>query len=265
MASIFATIAFLLALAAAPALGQGLPGVTTATNCVVADNGHTSNLGDPVACTLGGATSALTLSPVAGATAHADYAGGINTLVQASADVIYYFEVVGGNANDVVPLLIATELFSNASTTDTGAFASASLFVHGSAMREDQQVIVCTNGSCGTSATSFSGTVATRALSGATDNFIHLGVEAGVGDSVGAQFANASADPWIYVDPSFANASMYSIVVSEGVANAIPAVSAVPEPSIADLIAAALAVLLCSAAWQARQRGIRRCGAARAA
>lgn len=44
-------------------------------------------------------------------------------------------------------------------------------------------------------------------------------------------FASASADPYIFIDPSFADAAKYSIAVSEGVSNNNPALAAVPEPA----------------------------------
>ena len=51
------------------------------------------------------------------------------------------------------------------------------------------------------------------------------------------------SDPFIFVDPSFANADLYSIVVSDGVANALPTVSTVPEPSSVLLLMVGLAGL----------------------
>ena len=54
--------------------------------------------------------------------------------------------------------------------------------------------------------------------------------------SLGPEDSSASADPLIVIDPSFANAANYSIVLSPAVANAVE--SAVPEPKYVLLIGA---------------------------
>jgi hypothetical protein len=142
---------------------------------------------------------------------------------------------------DAVPLLIATELATAVSAPDGGS-ASASLFVHSSSggAIPDREIVVCSNGSCGASGSTFSGTLATTGFSGDDGDFIVLDLIAGVGDSFGARSADASADPWIYIDPTFAGASQYRIAVSDGIANAI---SAVPEPSTFALLALGLGAL----------------------
>ena len=50
-----------------------------------------------------------------------------------------------------------------------------------------------------------------------------------MGHSLHSESAIASADPFIFVDPAFPTANLYSIVVSPGVGNAI-AGSTVPQP-----------------------------------
>jgi hypothetical protein len=69
-----------------------------------------------------------------------------------------------------------------------------------------------------------------------------LEVEASSGDSPLAESANASADPFIFIDPSFAGAANYSIEVSPGVGNGLP--SAAPEPGTLGLMASFLGLLL---------------------
>jgi hypothetical protein len=54
--------------------------------------------------------------------------------------------------------------------------------------------------------------------------------------------ATAFVDPYIFVDPHFANASDYTITVLDGVANA-PPVDAVPEPNAATLLLAGLGLI----------------------
>jgi hypothetical protein len=229
-----------LALLPMTSWGQALPAATTAVQCATVVDGVATHVNDPSRCSLPGAQAALTLSPVAGATLHAEYGGGINSSAQANASIKYYFQIIGGSVGDAVPLLIATELATAVSAPDGGS-ASASLFVHSSAGAiPDRQIVVCSNGSCGASGPTFSGTLATTGFSGDDGDFIVLDLIAGVGDSFGARSADASADPWIYIDPAFAGASRYRIAVSDGVANAI---SAVPEPSTFALLALGLGAL----------------------
>ena len=220
---------------------QALPAATTDVLCSTVVDGAATYLNDPSRCSLPGVQASLTLSPVAGATLHAQYGGGINSSAQANASIKYYFQITGGSVGDAVPLLIATELATAVSAPDGGS-ASASLFVHsasGGAI-PDREIMVCSNGSCGASGSTFSGTLATTGFSGDDGDFIVLDLIAGVGDSFGARSADASADPWIYIDPTFAGASQYRIAVSDGVANAI---SAVPEPSTFALLALGLGAL----------------------
>ena len=54
--------------------------------------------------------------------------------------------------------------------------------------------------------------------------------------------ARAFADPYIYVDPAFPNAGMYSIVVSPGAANVPTTPPSVPEPATVCLLGTALGV-----------------------
>jgi hypothetical protein len=69
--------------------------------------------------------------------------------------------------------------------------------------------------------------------------------------SLGPEDSSVSADPLIEIDPSFANAADYSIVLSPGVANAVE--STVPEPSYFLLIGV-LAVLAGSIRRRAAHR-----------
>jgi hypothetical protein len=67
---------------------------------------------------------------------------------------------------------------------------------------------VCSDGTCGTTARSFSGTLNTRARSGDL-NELSLRVQvAVVGNTLFAESASASADPFIFVDPAFPDASL---------------------------------------------------------
>jgi hypothetical protein len=68
--------------------------------------------------------------------------------------------------------------------------------------------------------------------SGALED-VHLEIEASTNPVLGAATSSASADPLIEINPSFANASDYSIVQSPGVGNAT---ASTPEPGTLILI-----------------------------
>ncbi len=59
--------------------------------------------------------------------------------------------------------------------------------------------------------------------------FVHLEAVASVGVFGGSAFA--SADPFIFVEPTDSSADLYSIRLSDGVANGVAAPQGVPEPS----------------------------------
>jgi len=220
-----------------------LPAPTTLAHCAVDSN----TLDDPTACTLGtlgSSLASLTLLPFVSLTAQAasppNDAQGTHGSA-AAAVVSYSFEVTGGNPGDIVPILIAASLTSSGSDPTHG-IGQAILSVHTSAAG-DSFVTVCSDGTCGTAASTFSGTLATRARSGDAGNTLSLQVQASTGDSASAESASASADPFLFVDPSFPGASLYDIEVSPGVGNV-----AVPEPASATLVV--LGILVC-----ARSRG----------
>jgi hypothetical protein len=222
-----------------------LPPPITVAHCVVDQN----SLDGPTGCALndpGSASASLTLSPFVDLTAEATSPpnDGVIHGAAAAASLTYSFEIIGGNSGDLVPLLIATSLSTFGSDTTHGV-GFAELFVHTSA-GGDSFVAVCSDGTCGTTASSFSGTLSTRARSGDVSNTLTLQVQASTGDSLSAQSASASADPFIFIDPSFASASLYSIVVSAGVGNALPSPTTVPEPAPAALFG--LGILFCAAA-----------------
>jgi len=212
-----------------------LPAPSTLAECV-----DSVLVDDPGSCTLSGhdasAFGSLTLAPFVSLVAE-DTSGAINALGNPGAGVFvsltYSFQITGGNPGDQVPILIATDLDTSASSA-SHAYGFASLYV--STGFGNKQIVACTNDTCGTTDTSFSGTLATSVFSGQIDT-IQLEIEASSGDSPNAEWANASADPYIYIDPSFAGAGKYSVEVSPGVGNAPATLAAVPEPSSVCLLA----------------------------
>ena len=70
---------------------------------------------------------------------------------------------------------------------------------------------------------------------------IYEQVQASTGDSLLATSASASADPFIFIDPSFPGAALYSIAVSPGVGNA--EITVAPEPGTISLFLGMAALL----------------------
>ena len=236
-----AVLAILSALAA-PGRADSLPVAITQTSCGADPNGVFQRIDDPTSCVVATALGSLTLSPFVNLSVQVSTLGVFLNGVHgggATAAVRYFFEVTGGNSGDVVPLLIATNLSTDATAASGGhSFASLSAFTNSFG---NSFVAVCTNESCGTTDSSFSGLLSTRARSGEVGE-LDLQVSAGSGPSLNSGFASASADPFIYVDPSFSAASQYSILVSPGVGNGIEAAS-VPEPGSAGLLALSVGLL----------------------
>ncbi len=86
---------------------------------------------------------------------------------------------------------------------------------------------------------SFDGTFSVLVKSGGPNATVHLGISTAAGSSFNDEFASASADPFIFVDPGFTGAALYTVSVSPGVANA----PAVPEPGAALLLTGGLLAL----------------------
>jgi hypothetical protein len=158
----------------------------------------------------------------------------------------YSFEVVGGKPGDAVPLLIATDL----TTSETGdGDGSAFISVTTSLTSESADFCSVDAASIPCASSSFSGTISAAAASGTVDTLI-LEVGAGAflyndGTTILPSSASASADPFIYVDPSFAGAANYQILVSPGIGNTPVAT---PEPGTLFLIFV-LSPLLFLARW----------------
>jgi hypothetical protein len=173
----------------------------------------------------------------------------------ADANATYWFQVTGGTVGDTVPVLFD---FALSAVSSPESSALARLIIRTSVVPFTVEELVCNPLSC--DETTFSDTVSVQARSGSTLDSVTLYVLAQAPvTGVSHESARAFADPYIYVDPAFTNASLYSIVVSPGVAN-VP-LSPVPEPSPVTLWLAG-SLLIAVALARRRPRECRTGGAA---
>lgn len=183
---------------------------------------------DPSACSVVGASGSLSLSPFVVETAQMSAIPGTGPYVNLNAKI--YFEVIGGNVGDVVPLVIFTDLHAFG-TTPGKAYGIAQI-----ELRNGANITVCSEPTCGgephvNAPSDFTGSFNSVGVSGFVGDFVDIQVQASMlGLSSNPESASASADPLIMVDPTFAGASQYSIVLSPGVGNGIAGAPGAPEP-----------------------------------
>lgn len=205
-----------------------LPAASTTTQCINGQNGVIAGTG-PCSQSYGDGSDSITTSllPFAGLSGNAAVAGFVTDDYAAYATLDYSFEVVGGNPGDQVPLLIFTDLLTS---IGGDAYAFSEIIVSGLG-----SVVACQSygNTCPDTATAnFSGSFAVTATSGTVED-VHLEIEASTNPILGASTSSASADPFIEINPSFANAADYSILFSPGVGNAT---ASTPEPGTLMLI-----------------------------
>jgi hypothetical protein len=184
---------------------------------------------DPVSCNGGNDSGTVTYAPVAGLSAKA-FGEGLVDVASVFGVLNYSFEVIGGTSGTVVPVDIDTTL--QATPMSIGyAFSEIGITAQTSA-----DVTICSNGLGCTGQTNFTGTLQVNAVSGAV-NTVHLEVEAGgaLGGTSDFNGAMVSADPYIFISPTFSNTDGYSIEVSPNIGNV-----ATPLPATAWLLGAAL-------------------------
>lgn len=182
-----------------------------------------------------GGTGTVVISPSVSVTSTIDDSSG-GTAQGVTTFLDYYFEVIGGTPGDLVPVLVQTNLTTVESGVDSYAFAEIDV-------GPTSEETVCTGPDCSLSASAFNGTVADTVASGSEEK-IHFEIIAEVNTSFTGGTATASADPTIYVDPTFANAANYCIIVSDGVGNSGSCgSSATPLPAALPLFATGLGAL----------------------
>lgn len=200
-----------------------------------------SNTGGQSSCE-GGSVSAFA-SPYATVTSNfvgiGSYGSGVTG---GTAQLTYYVVVSGGNPGDAVPVDVAATLSSNAQgptaadVTDSSASITLN-FANGTSSGLEN--VGCSNvlrgGDC--SDNQWSGTLSAIAWVG-YDNTVTLVASTGI---AGAGFAQAYADPHVYIDPMFAAANpQYNLLLN--VSNVMPS-TGVPEPASWLLEIGALSVL----------------------
>jgi PEP-CTERM motif len=186
-------------------------------------------------CNGGADSGQVTFSPDAGVSGSANGQG----LVQ-EAGVFgvlnYSFEVIGGAPGTAVPVDIDADL--KAVPNSIGyVFSEIDVAANSSA-----SFTICNSGGigcgAGTGEASFSGVLHVTALSDTAyvttgpsfNQGVHLEIDVigALGNSSDFDGGMASADPHLFVDPSFPDAADYSIVLSPNIGNSLPTT---PEPS----------------------------------
>jgi hypothetical protein len=223
---------------AMPVHAASLPSPSTSVFCSVEGN----TFMNPTHCEFGGfpgvassAVADIALSiPHALATASTPTNGVLGA--GASATVLYWFQVVGPTVGERVPILMDASLVTQA-TAESKALARLIVNTTSGTFEGFQ---ACTDDTC--DGTSFSETISLSVLSGSTQDSLTLYAEAQARlNQFAHEQAVATADPYIYIDPTFPNAHLYSVVVSPGIGNAPP--PPIPEPAAFYLMGAGLLAL----------------------
>ena len=236
-----------------PAAARAATVVPPATSLVTCTANDGSSIGDPSSCAVDNSTASVTTGPYVSLTASAAYGGGSPASSAGFAVLNYNFAVVGGTQDTVVPVDIDIALQQSAFNAGVSpAYGFAEVIVNTSL--SSTNMVICTT-SCANSANSFAGTLHVNAFADETgSNTITLEIEAISGGyaDIPANSSSASADPRIYVDPGFANAGAYSIVLSDGIGNGI---APVPEPATLALMLGGLGFV--ASRVKAARRGTR--------
>ena len=222
------------ACAAVGFLGFAAPGwattpVPVATGYVQCLNADGSNFSDPSSCAATYDSATRTLSPFAGLTAQATYPGDFDAVSAGAIGFLtYYFTVDGPGPS--VEVDIDTRLTQ--STVNGGYGFSEILVTAGTDIftaPNSAYEVICSSG-CSDDATALDTTLQITTNPGYVSS-VDLEIEAGTGFSANPIAGYASADPFIFIDPSVPDASAYTITLSPGVANGLPGMGGVPEPA----------------------------------
>jgi hypothetical protein len=194
----------------------------------------------PASCEIGpqpedapGTSAEIAIQPFVklGAKAEADFGEAADRSgATALAALQYDFRLTGGNPGDLVPILVHTSLHTNVTESqdfNNSNVASANIVVSSlSSPGNFASTFACSvsPGDCGGDPDVEEDLALTMASGSAGRVFMQILVSA---SSTSGGSAGGDIDPFIFVDPHFANAADYTITVASGVANALPPV---PEP-----------------------------------
>jgi hypothetical protein len=218
---VFAALTAFGALILGPAPARAavtLPAASGFVQCNISTGGLTP--AEPSSCDGGLDMGQVTYAPFTGLFATASYPGN-EEIVSAGVfgALTYYFEVLGPGPS--APLEIGADLLQ---TTVGNGYAFAEVVI-GLGSEVIGQQAICSD-LCPDNGEVFNGTLDFEATTGVVYD-LHLEVEAGTAFSEDPNSGTASADPHIFVNPTFPDAADYSIVLSPGVGNAVPTI---PEP-----------------------------------
>jgi hypothetical protein len=227
-----------------PAQAATVPTGSTSVFCSVEGNSFMN----PTACEFGAfpgvpssAAAEAEINPIPRAFATATTPSNGVLGAGASATLAYFFQVDGPTVGVRIPILIDYFLLSE-STFESKAIARMILSTTAGTFEGFE---VCSDGTC--EETQISDTLQLEVLTGSTRDSVTLFAQAqAFVTGFSTETALAVADPYIYIDPAFPDASLYSIVVSPGFGNA-PA--PVPEAATVYYLSAGLCLL----AWCGRQ------------
>jgi hypothetical protein len=212
-----------------------LPAASSLVDCV--RNHPDTTLLDPSSCSIPNAAQAsVSTAPFVELQTEARELAGDPGPNSSFARLGYTFEIVGGAPGAEVPLLFSTVLFTSAASPDLALaritvgnlggpqFSGPSFHATEVACSGSPDACAIQNAPN----SGFSGTFGITGVDGVVGT-VNLVLEAGVG-SVGGT-AIATADPFIFIDPTFADAGEFRIVLSDGVVNGLPPASGAPEPA----------------------------------
>jgi len=160
----------------------------------------------------------------------------------ALAALQYDFTLTGGHVGDLVPVLVLTSLLTFADLSDdpnNANTASANIDVRSlspvnGVVNEDSEFACSSHPVICDQPEDVEAELKITMASGSAGRVFMQVLVAASSTSGGA--ASAQIDPFIFVDPRFANAADYTISVASGVANARP----LPEPGVWALLLAGL-------------------------
>jgi hypothetical protein len=226
-----------------------VPGAASSFGCGVNLNGTTVAFdggfsGASGSCSVPGARASLSSDPVVLFQASSD-AGGPGGVPSALATFDYFYTLTGGAPDDKVPVLIHLVMSASSGPSNDPMHATvgeADVLVFRPGVHNDANANVCSFHpvACG-QPDFFDGNLSLTMTPGTTEK-IHMQLTTANGGS-------ASIDPFIFVDPSFANAGLYTITLSPGVGNGV---AGVPEPATWAMLIGGLAL---TGAMVRRRRG----------